>query len=112
MLADHFDVDSMDMLREVMEEEFADLLTVYIDDSAQRLPKLRSALQAGASEELRELAHSFKGASGNISAYALAALCFEMEKAAKAGELDGLDELLGRIEQEFNAVQSHLREMI
>jgi len=112
VLEDHFDVESMEMLKEVMEDEFSDLLTVYIDDSMTRLPDIRQALQDKNAQTLRELAHSLKGASANITATALAALCYEMETAAKDEKLDGLESLLSRIEQEFETVRSHLQAMI
>jgi len=111
-LADHFDLESMDMLREVMDDEFPELIRVYIDDSSARLPEIHSALGAGDTVRLRELAHTFKGASSNISAASLAKLCYDLELAAKENRRDELADLVALVEREYAAVESLLRGMI
>ncbi|UXD89425.1 Hpt domain-containing protein [Thalassolituus hydrocarboniclasticus] len=111
-LAEHFDPESLDMLREVMDDEFSDLMRVYIDDSRQRLPLLTQALQQQDARQLRELAHSFKGASSNVSANALAQLCFQLEMAAREGQLQGAEELIAQIEAEYLAVETLLQDML
>ncbi|WP_420592024.1 Hpt domain-containing protein [Bacterioplanoides sp.] len=109
---EHFDTDAFDMLKEVMDDEFPDLLRVYIEDSDSRLPLLHQALAAADASALRELAHSFKGASSNISALPLADLCFSLESAAKNGELSGLDQVISAIEQEYSTVKNYLQPLL
>ncbi len=111
-LAEHFDPESLDMLREVMDDEFSDLMQVYIDDSRQRLPLLAQALQQQDAQQLRELAHSFKGASSNISANVLAQLCYQLETAAREDKLAGADLLIAQIEAEYYAVETLLQDML
>lgn len=111
-LPEHFDTDAFDMLKDVMDDEFPDLLRVYIEDSDSRLPLLHQALTAADASALRELAHSFKGASSNISALPLADLCFSLEEAAKHGDLSGLDQVVSAIEQEYASVKTHLQSFL
>lgn len=111
-LAEHFDPESLDMLREVMDDEFSDLMQVYIDDSRQRLPLLAQALQQQDAQQLRELAHSFKGASSNISANVLAQLCYQLETAAREDKLAGAGSLIAQIEAEYYAVETLLQDML
>ncbi|WP_430459785.1 Hpt domain-containing protein [Thalassolituus sp. LLYu03] len=112
MLTDHFDIDAMDMLREVMEDEFPELIQVYLEDSDARLPQLHTAVNDGNAVVVRELAHSFKGASSNISAAPLAKLCYALEMAGKNSDLAQAPELVGQIEQEYSQVRRLLTEMI
>lgn len=107
-LADHFDMDALALLRDIMDDEFAELINVYLDDSAQRLQQMQDALRNDDAALLRELSHSFKGASSNVSALPLAALLQQLEDAGLENRLDGAEDLLRRVEQEFSAVSSHL----
>jgi len=111
-LAEHFDLESLDMLREVMDDEFADLMRVYIDDSRQRMPLLSQALQQQDAKQLRELAHSFKGASSNVSANVLAQLCYQLEMAGREEQLVGADALIAAIEAEYRNVEILLQDML
>lgn len=110
--SEHFDIEAFEMLKEVMEDEFSDLLIIYIDDSEARFPKLRSALATGDASTLRELAHSFKGASSNISAVHLSELCYTLERAARDNDLQGLADVINRIEREFVLVKQFLQQHI
>lgn len=112
VLADHFDIDAMDTLKEVMEDEFPELIQVYIDDSNKRMPLFYDALNNNDAGAIRELAHSFKGASSNISATPLAGVCYELELAGKNADLSDAADILGRIEQEYDQVRRLLSEML
>lgn len=109
---EHFDQDSLEMLKEVMDDEFGDLILVYIKDSDDRLPLIHDALAAADATRLRELAHSFKGASSNISAAPLAELCFRLESAARDGQLADADALVAAIESEYRQVAALLKDML
>ena len=111
-LVDHFDTEALDMLREVMEEEFGELIQVYMQDSEARLPAIHQASDDGNAESLRELAHSFKGASSNIGAAALAKLCYELENAGRENRLENTASLIAAIEQEYDAVKALLQQML
>jgi len=111
-MADHFDLESFEMLKDVMEEEFSDLLSVYVQDSDQRLPLLQQALSNQDAAQLRELAHSFKGASSNVSAAPLAELCRQLEMAAKDNQLSGLDQTLAEVCDEYAQVKGLLQALI
>ena len=108
----HFDVDALDVLAEVMEEEFPDLIQVYLSDSEPRIDAMRDALAAADNETLRELAHSFKGASSNLSAIPLSELCYSIERAGRDNELGNVAHDIDAVEKEFAAVKSILSGML
>jgi len=110
--AAHFDLDGLAMLEEVMEEEFPELVRVFLQDSSPRCEALRSAFAAQDSEQVREIAHSFKGASANLSAVQLAELCFVVETAGRENNLAGLNDKIDAIEAEFAQVKAIFQTMI
>lgn len=111
-MAEHFDIDSLEMLKEIMEDEFNDLIRIYLEDSDKRLPELREAEMKLDATALRELAHSFKGASSNISALPLAELCLTVETAARDNNLSIVPEALDKIESEYQQVNQLLQAML
>jgi HPt (histidine-containing phosphotransfer) domain-containing protein len=89
-------------LQEVMEDEYPELLDVFLRDSEERLLTLRTADDALL---LMNTAHSFKGSSSNMGAVRLAELCHELEQRARQKSLAGIDKLLGEIDSEFAIVR-------
>jgi two-component system, sensor histidine kinase and response regulator len=57
-------------------------------------------------------AHTLKGASANVGASALAAVCAGMEMQARMGKLDGAGVLMEQFDVEFARVQEALRELL
>jgi HPt (histidine-containing phosphotransfer) domain-containing protein len=106
--ASHFDIEALKMLEEIMEDDFPKLIEVFIVDSDPRIAQLQKAFENNDCNELREISHSFKGASGNISALPLADLCFQLEETVRKEILDGVSELIARIGDEYKNVRSIL----
>lgn len=104
----HFDIEALEMLEEIMEDEFPELIRVYIADSDPRLDALKQAVSDNNCLELRELAHSFKGASANIAAMPLADLCYKIEEKAREDILEGIDQLIIATEAEYASVRALL----
>lgn len=106
--ASHFDMEALKMLEEIMEDDFPKLIEVFIVDSDPRVEQLEQAFENSDCNELREISHSFKGASGNISALPLADLCFQLEEIVRKESLDGVPELIACINNEYKNVRSIL----
>lgn len=110
--ASHFDIEALALLEEIMDDEFPELVNVFVADSDPRIPALQQALAKNETDTLRELAHSFKGASGNLSALPLADLCYQIEEKSREGKTEGTAELIERIDGEYQQVKSILLTMI
>ena len=110
--ASHFDIEALLMLEEIMEDEFPDLIHVYIADSDPRVEALQRAYDEKNCLALSEISHSFKGASGNISALPLADLCFKIEDKARVNVLDDIPSLITSIDSEYQNVRSILLSLI
>ena len=104
----HIDHDTLATLREVMEDDFGQLIETFLSDSESRVSHLQRALAEGDSEALRRAAHSLKGSCSNIGASVLGSLCQSIEQAASQGELTGLECKLVELQSEFNQVKAQL----
>ncbi len=108
----HLNQAALNELKDIMEDDFALLVTTFIDDSILRVSDLSSAVSNGDADLLRETAHSFKGSSGNICAPALEGLCKELESMGKENQLENASVYLAKVQQEFNCVKSALEGLI
>ena len=80
---EYLDTDSLNMLKEVMAEEFEELLELYVEDASQHLQDLDQAMASGDCEAVTKISHSLKGASSNIYARCMAAACLELEESSR-----------------------------
>lgn len=101
----HLDYNVLNVLQEVMEDEYPTLLEVFLKDSEQRVLQLRKSFEALDTQELSLIAHSFKGSSSNMGALLLSDLCRELEARTRRQELAGVEELVGKISSEFQTVR-------
>ena len=73
---------------------FAEIVDRYTVDARAALPRMRSALEAGDKDALREAAHALKGGSRSVGARQVAACCEQLEGFARAGDLDAAESLV------------------
>ncbi|WP_062067036.1 Hpt domain-containing protein [Cellvibrio sp. OA-2007] len=106
---EHLDYETLNTLKQVMEDDFALLIDTFVQDSTDRIATLRKVIQGSDADLIRRAAHSFKGSSSNVGALQLSALCAALEKKAFENNLDGLVADLDSIEQEFAQVLNLLR---
>jgi histidine phosphotransfer protein HptB len=110
--AAHLEMSTISMLQEVMEDAFVPLLESYLTDTQERLQELRDASAAHDAEQVRRVAHSLKGSSGNVGAMQMAELCLRVEEIGKLGSVDGVANIIGDIEQEFVQVEKAMQNYI
>lgn len=108
----HLDALQLNELKEVLEGEFRVLVETYLQDARLRLQLIHQAFQANDNNGGRQAAHSLKGASANLGANDLSALCEKLEHAAKTGEIHGCEALIAAIETEFSVVDVELRKLV
>jgi two-component system, sensor histidine kinase and response regulator len=76
------------------------LISVFLDDLSLRLESIRNAQTQGDLGTLRSAAHALKGASGELGAKRLHALCAQLEATARSGILGGAQPLASEVEHE------------
>lgn len=83
-------------LRDVMEEDFADLIHNFLSDVPVQFGLLRAAVDQEDADQLYHAAHKFKSSCGSIGAPRLAELIRRLEQAGRQKALDSSAELLAR----------------
>jgi protein-histidine pros-kinase len=89
-------MDDKDLAREVIK--------VFLKDMPLQIEELTAAVEAGNAAEAGRAAHKIKGAAGNLGADRLKNTVWEMEKAGRGGDLEGLRRLLPEVEKQFKGL--------
>ena len=90
-------------------EVLADFIQMYTTQAPQRIAELGRALQQRDLKRVAQVAHSLKGASGNLGAIAVAAVAQRIEAAGHAGDPAGIDQLLREIGARYTEVEAALK---
>jgi len=98
---DHFDLESLDDLKDIMEEDFQMLLDTFIADSEAKIVEIGNIISGGDAEALRQVAHSIKGSSGNVCATSLSEVARQLEAMGKDGDISGAPEVYEALKIEF-----------
>ena len=88
------DAEIIAELREVMEDEFGNLIAAFLDDLPLQLKQLQVAVAAQDAENIYQTAHKLKSSCGNLGALRLMELFRRLEQAGRLHKLDGAAELL------------------
>lgn len=85
---------TFDMLKDLMEEEFVDLLNLYIKDAPILFAQIRDSCSKADLEVLLRAAHTLRGSSLNLGAEKLAEVAMNIETAAAKGSLSDAEKLI------------------
>lgn len=86
-----------------------DLVDTFLSDTPTRIQAMHRAAQTADPTALERCAHSLKSSAGNLGARLLAELCCELEQKGRAGDLNGVEPLLVKVESEFTTAGDALR---
>lgn len=103
-------IDVPEFLDRVMEDKdlLKELLDIFAADYVQKRVDLGKAVEGSDFETIRSIAHSLKGASGNISAKPLREVCVVLEQKGKDGDGEGLAELLTELDKQYAALEQRM----
>lgn len=101
-------IDLKEVLERVQDDKelLIELFDIYKTDFSKKRQALSEAITASDITKIKEIAHSMKGASGNISAKSIYGSCLALEQLAKANATTGMNELVKRIDDQFEQVKS------
>ena len=102
-------IDLKEFLERVQDDKelLLELLDIYQEDFSEKRKALGEAMDKKDLEQIKSVAHSMKGSSGNISAKALHALCLRIEQTAKSGDAN-IGPLLSEMDQLYSKVQENI----
>jgi CheY-like chemotaxis protein/HPt (histidine-containing phosphotransfer) domain-containing protein len=81
----------------------------FLADMPRRMKALRDYLEAGDAVGAEREAHTIKGASASVGCEALQALAFELEQAARRGEIGRLKGRMDELRFEFERLKEVIR---
>ena len=110
-------IDLKEFLERVQDDKelLLELLDIYQEDFVEKRKSLGEATDKKDVEQIKSVAHSMKGSSGNVSAKALHALCLRIEQAAKAGDtnigplLSEMDQLFSKVKENIGQIKQELK---
>ncbi len=102
-------IDLPDVLERVQDDKelLLELLDIYQEDFEIKRKALGDAISLKNFTTIKEIAHSMKGSSGNISAKRLYATCLQLEAQAKENNSAGLEDLLKMIDSQYEEVKAN-----
>ena len=86
-----------------------ELVETYMADSPSLIAELRAGVAADDAASARRAAHTLKSTSASFGAERLSGLCRQIEAAAAAGNLVGLDQSVELAAAEYVRVEVELR---
>ncbi len=99
------DVQVLKQLHDEIGHSFVKMLKAYLEDVPMQLQSIREALNSADSRQLRELAHSLKGASRNLGAERLAATAKKLEEQAHHGVVPDVDATMQHLLRSYEPVR-------
>lgn len=107
---DAIEMEVLEGLREVMEEDFEELLNDYLAQCDELWRETCAYFEAGDMTQLRRAAHTFKGSCLSIGAEPLMEQMKALEAAAAAGERDQAAQVIAAAGAEIDRVVAVLEE--
>jgi len=107
-------IDTREFLARVENDEglALELLSIFRTDAAEQREALRRAVQAQSAEEVRRIAHAFKGSLSNLAANAASELASQLEQLAKAGKTGQFDAVWAEFHAALNAVLHDVEQLL
>ncbi|HXJ58893.1 MAG TPA: response regulator [Verrucomicrobiae bacterium] len=90
-------------------ENFNELVTLYVNQTAEQLEQLRLALAEANAEQASRIAHSSAGASATCGMIAIVPLLRQLEHLTQENKLSEATQLLPSVQREFERLQSFLQ---
>ncbi|MFG0249333.1 MAG: Hpt domain-containing protein [Phycisphaeraceae bacterium JB051] len=104
------DPEIVNELLEVGDAEFLqDLFETYIEDAREKIQGITQAMESGDAENLGRLAHTFKGASGNIGAIELSKIAEKLQNMGYNAQLDGVEAVVNDLKELYKLVETTMQ---
>lgn len=112
MTYSHISVAQFEELKDLLEDDFMDLIQTYIVDSEHRLNEMQTAFEQDDNRLGFEAAHSLKGASSNLGATSLTELCYQLQEICRNNKIQEHESLIHDIKRESAIVNEQIRSLI
>jgi len=106
-------LDLNEFMERVQEDKelLLELLDIFVDDYVKKRKLLQDAVDQSDYEQIRNIAHSLKGSSGNISAKDLRLIFMDVEEMGKISNVEGIDDKLTAMDKEYELLTVRIEEV-
>ena len=104
--------EQFEEMRDLLEEDFAGLIQVYITDSEQRVAALRNAQQTNDNTNGFEIAHALKGASANLGTTQLVKLSSQLQTLCREKRISDQAELIENISTALQRAKQEIHQRL
>lgn len=111
MTSGRIDYQALTELKDMLEDEFSELVETYVRDTSVKLDTLSALHPPQDNDEVRKLVHSLKGASINLGLIRLGEYCRVLEAQAKENAVEGYQQHLDEIRTEVDFVLDELQRL-
>lgn len=103
-------IDLEEFLERVQDDKelLCELFDIFMEDYVEKRKSLEEAIGKNDFEGVRNIAHSLKGASGNISAKPLREIFMNLEDEAKGSNISNGQEYLQNIDRQYALLTQHI----
>ncbi len=92
------------------EEFLIELLGDFFEMMVENIPKLKDSLKNSNFNEIKEISHSMKGASGNLGLNTIYETTLNLEMSAKNTDAESANKYLAALESDFDNLKYILSE--
>ena len=85
-----------------------ELIDIYIEDFIEKYDQLKQAIDEADFDNIKEIGHSLKGSSGNLSLNGLHETAYGIELAGKENDIAKAKLLVLRLKEEFKGLKDFL----
>jgi HPt (histidine-containing phosphotransfer) domain-containing protein len=85
-----------------------ELLDIYVEDFIEKYPQLEQAISQGDFNSIKEIGHSLKGSSGNLSLTGLHETAYGIELSGKENDIEQAQLHFIRLKEEFKRLKDFL----
>lgn len=106
------DYEIVNDLQDLMGSDYQSLIRIYLEDSPKLISQLLSALQNNDCMALISPSHTLKSSSANLGAVTLSKIAMNIERSARAGDIDLPVREKDTLVDEFEKVKAALAKLI
>ena len=103
------DVSVVEELKEILEEDFADIIETYLEDSPNLISEIHQSFANQDAVILERSAHTLKSSSAGVGANGFAAICAELESLGKVGNFVDSEPFIKELDEQFILVSNGLK---
>ena len=106
-------IDLQEVLERVQDDKelLLELLDIFQEDFVGKRQSLTEAVRNKDVQKIKELTHSLKGASGNISAKPMHANCLKMEQMARENDISQIGPMLVELDRQFEELKINIAQL-